>query len=293
MRETAADSQPGERLTRRGLLAAGGAGVAALWLGPEWTVVDGVAEAATRNAHLRRSGWLQTTERQIRGSVDGRSFGLAVDGVEDLPIAAELPALRDHDAAFAIGFAGPAGLPQGSWSLDHADLGTFALFVAPVGRTFDGRQRYEAVVDRTVIVAGVTDVGEAPEPARIAPERAEPPTPPADVAVAPPGGPAPRAARRKVARPRVRSLKLTGRGRRSVVTEIVWANAGSATAVHGLLMSRGRVVARAGGRVRRLARLRMRLTARGALRRGRYELRLTVVDRDGRVTRIRRTVRVP
>lgn len=293
MHETAADSEPRDRLTRRGLLAAGGVGVAALWLGPEWTVVDGVAEAATRNAELRRSGWLQTTERQMRGSVDGHGFGLAVERIGDLPIASELPALREHDAAFTVGFVGPAGLPQGSWSLEHAELGAFPLFIAPAGRTFDGRQRYEAVVDRTVIIAGVTDTEEAPEPGTIAPERAELPAPPANLAVPPPVGPAPRPARRKLVRPQVRRLTVTGRGRRSVVTEIVWANAGSATAVHGLLMSRGRVVARAGGKVRRLSRLRMRLTARGALRRGRYELRLTVVDRSGRVTRIRRTVRVP
>jgi hypothetical protein len=300
MRETAADPQPRDRLTRRSLLAAGGAGVAALWLGPEWTVIDGVAEAATRNAELRRSGWLQSTERQVRGAVDGRRFGLYVESVEDLPIAVELPALRDHDAAFAVGFVGPAGLPQGSWSLDHAELGAFPLFVVPVGRAFDGRQHYEAVIDRTVMIAGVTDLDDAPgratsvpEARTVAPERTEQPVPPANVAVPPPAGPAPRSARRAVARPRVRRVTVTGRGRRSMVTEIVWANAGRATAVHGLLMSRGRVVARAGGRVRRLSRLRMRLTARGALRRGRYELRLTVVDRGGRVTRIRRTVRVP
>lgn len=296
MRETSDDRQPADRLTRRGLLAAGGVGVAALWLGPEWTVVDGVAEAATHHAELRRSGWLQTSERQMWGAVDGQRFGLAVEAVEDLPIAAELPALRDHDAAFAVSFVGPAGLPQGPWSLDHPELGAFGLFVTPVERTFGGRQRYEAIVDRTVLIAGVTDADE-PTPSapsvQVAPERAELPTPPANLAVPPPSGPAPRATSRKPARPRVRSLRLKDRGRRSVVTEIVWANAGTATAVHGLLMSRGRVVARAGGRVRRLARLRMRLTARHALRRGRYELRLTVVERGGRVTRIRRTIRVP
>lgn len=293
MRETPEDRQPAQRLTRRGLLAAGGVGVAALWLGPEWTVVDGVAEAATHNAALRRSGWLQTAERQMRGAVDGQRFGLAVEGVQDLPIAAELPALRDHDAAFAVSFVGPPGLPQGPWSLDHPELGAFGLFVAPVERTFDGRQRYEAIVDRTVLIAGITDPDEPAPSVQVAPERAELPTPPAGLAVPPPVGPAPRAERRPAARPRVRSLKLTERGRRSVVTEIVWANAGTATAVHGLLMSRGRVVARAGGRVRRLSRLRMRLAARHALRRGRYELRLTVVERGGRVTRIRRTIRVP
>ncbi len=35
------------RLSRRQLLAAGGVGAAALWLGPGWKVAGGIAEAAT------------------------------------------------------------------------------------------------------------------------------------------------------------------------------------------------------------------------------------------------------
>lgn len=301
MRETSEDRQPGERLTRRGLLAAGGVGVAALWIGPEWTVLDGVAEAATRNVELRRSGWLQVTDPAVRATVGGRTAGLRLVGVDDLPVAAGNAELRDHDAAFAVRFSGPPGLEQGTWSLSHAELGTFALFVVPVERVDGDRQLYEAVVDRTVQIAGITDDPVPPaEQVVVAAERAFAPAP-VPGAIVPPaavgGTVSARAvrtpARRRPAKPRVRRVALSrGSGRRTVVAEISWADAQTVKRVHGLLVSRGRVVARAGGSVRRLARLRMRLKAHRNVPAGRYELRLTVVERSGRVTRIRRTVRV-
>ncbi|MBF6619794.1 MAG: hypothetical protein ITG02_06125 [Patulibacter sp.] len=304
MNDSIVGEQPGGRLTRRALLAAGGVGVAGLWLGPEWTVVDGVAEAATRQPELRRSGWFQVTEPALRARIDGRGVGLRLRDVSDLPIAAQLPALRDHDAAFAVRLVGPPGLGHGIWTIEHAELGAFSLFVAPVERVGGDQQLYEAIVDRTVRIVGVTDDPvPAPEALAIAEARA---TVPAVAAVAVPtataagparmarpsrpGRPARRATR---SRPRIRRLAVArSRSRRVVVAETTFENARTVVAVHALLMARGRVVARAGGPVRRASRVRLRLKGRRGVPGGRYELRLTVVERSGRVTRLRRTVRV-
>ncbi len=217
-------------------------------------------------------------------------------GVFDLPIAEQLPALRDHEAAFVVRFEGPVGLDAGIWSFEHAELGGFALFTAAVERAASGRQLYEAVVDRTVKIAGVTD-----EPVPTADQVVVPDARAAlPAASAPLVGAVPPALARtstrttRGPRPRIQRLRLSrGSGRRTVLVEATWANARHVTAVHALLVAKGRVVARAGGPVRRLARLRLRLTGRRGVPSGRYELRLTAVDRDGRVTRIRRTVRVP
>lgn len=296
MHDATAEEEPGGRLTRRGLLVAGGVGAATLWLGPEWTVVDGVAEAATNSRELRRSGWLQATDPLLRATVDGRTVSCRLTGVTDLPIAAQVPALRDHDAAFAVRFSGPAGLEQGSWGFAHSELDTFGLFVVPVDEPRGGEQAYEAIVDRTVRIAGVTDDPVPPaEQVTVPPARAAlPPATATATAVAYTGGHArPARAAGAGAAPRIRRIALERtRSRRSVVAEIAWANGGSAASVYGLLLARGRVVARAGGPVRRLSHLRMRLAGRRNVPAGRYELRLTVVDRHGRVTRIRRKVRV-
>jgi hypothetical protein len=56
---------------------------------------------------------------------------------------------------FAPLFRGPVATPlsQGMWSLNHAALGQFDLFMTPVGADQDGYY-YEAVFNRLLPVAG-------------------------------------------------------------------------------------------------------------------------------------------
>lgn len=48
---------------------------------------------------------------------------------------------------FTLFFVGPAGghLPQRTYALQHATLGTVELFIVPIGPRPDGRHVYEAV----------------------------------------------------------------------------------------------------------------------------------------------------
>lgn len=280
---------PAVRISRRHLLAAGGAGVAALWFGPGWSVDDGVAEAATLRSELRRSAWLQVTDPVVHATVDGRTAALRLTQVADLPIADQLAALRDHDGAFALRFVGPAGLPQGAWSLQQADLGTFELFVVPIERR-GSTQTYEAIVDRTVRIAGVNeDPVPAPRQITVPEARAEQPAP----AVGATGPGAPRSSRTvRASKPRLRRVALRrGASGRVILAELALADATTVGSVHGLLFARGKVVARTSVAVRRPGRVPLRFAGRRTLPRGRYELHLTLVARNGRVTRIRKKVR--
>lgn len=66
--------------------------------------------------------------------------------VEDFP---SNKALVAPDECFRLLFSGPAdtSLGQGTYHLDHAALGTFALFIVP-GNPVDGKRPYEAVFNR-------------------------------------------------------------------------------------------------------------------------------------------------
>jgi hypothetical protein len=83
----------------------------------------------------------------------GSRFALRADEV----VAVELLEVDDTDgrsgelpqqsrAAFSIVFLGPREpvLPQRIYRLEHAELGTFDLFLVPIGRD-DAGVRYEAV----------------------------------------------------------------------------------------------------------------------------------------------------
>ncbi len=47
---------------------------------------------------------------------------------------------------FSLIFLGPAGqhLPQATYTLRHAELGTLDVFLVPIGPAADGRHQYEA-----------------------------------------------------------------------------------------------------------------------------------------------------
>jgi hypothetical protein len=278
------------RLSRRHLLAAGGAGVAALWLAP----IGGVAEAATLRPELKRATWIGLGDPVVTADVGGRPVALRLVEAADLPVAAALPALQGHDGAFALRFTGPTDLPEGICALRHAELGSFDLFLAPVGAG-EGR-RYEAIIDRTVRVAGVNEEG---VPTRVSVPDARGAAPrddaPAAVAVTAAGAPVNPAAapRRRVARPRVRRLHARrAASRRSAIIDLLVADLGTTRTVNALLLQRGRVVGRGTLAVRSGRPLRVRLAARDSLPLGRHELVLTLVDAQGRITRVRRRVRL-
>lgn len=281
------------RLSRRRLLATGGVGAAALWLGPGLQLLDGIAEAAPLQPQLRRSTWLQVTDPAFSATADGRAAALRLTEVGDLPIASVLPDLRDHDGAFALRFSGPTGLAAGQVELRHASLGRFDLYLGPVDRDA-GTQVYEAIVDRTIRVAGVNEEG-VPAPVAVPEARGAQPQATAVAGPGPGSGPAPSAKvgpSGKAASPRVRRLELRrGSTRRTIVAELALAEAAEAASVHALLFAHGKLVARTTVDVRAPQRIRMRFLGRRGLARGRYELHLTVVARNGRITRLRRKVR--
>jgi hypothetical protein len=279
------------RLDRRQLLAAGGAGIAALWLAP----IGGVAEAATLRPELKRTTWLGLADPGVTASVDGRRTALRLVEVADLPIATTIPALRGHDGAFALRFTGAPGLEQGTHALEHTELGAFELFLVPVGSAGPGR-RYEAIVDRTVRIAGVNEEG-APVHVSVPEARAEQPAAgaPAAPVVTAAGVPVSRvaAAPRARRRPRLRRLAVRrATNRRSATIELSVASLGTTRTLNALLLRRGRVVGRGASTVRAGRPLRVRVAARRVLDRGQHELVLTLVDGEGRIVRIRRRVRL-
>lgn len=79
--------------------------------------------------------------------------------VEDFPTR---EALTTPDECFRLLFSAPAetSLQQGTYDVDHAALGTFALFIVP-GNPVDGKRYYEAVFNRQ---SGYVAPSAAPSP---------------------------------------------------------------------------------------------------------------------------------
>ena len=82
-----------------------------------------------------------------------QKFDVRLDGVE--PIALELVSVTDLGAArqegmrrpFSLLFLGPVSnqyLPQGTYRLQHEQMGALDLFIVPLGPQ-QGRMRYEAI----------------------------------------------------------------------------------------------------------------------------------------------------
>lgn len=131
-------------LSRRTFLRNGAAATAAALLGAQpWSA----AQAAAAGAHLRRSSYLGLVGQSFRaGSVE-----LCLRSVADVAGAKQAKSLAGSDNAFVLTFSGPRNAPlaAGTYKLRHGRLGTFELFISPVGQPGADR-RYEAVVDRSV-----------------------------------------------------------------------------------------------------------------------------------------------
>lgn len=80
------------------------------------------------------------------------AFRVLPEGAEPLSFElVEVAALGTPGAEgreqFSLLFRGPAEplLAQSLWPMEHEELGTFELFLVPVGPDAEGRHRYEAV----------------------------------------------------------------------------------------------------------------------------------------------------
>jgi hypothetical protein len=281
-------------LDRRGLFQAGAAGAAAVAVAGGFQLTEGVALAAPLPDHLRRSAWSGLADGTFELLAGDRALPLRLTAVADLPVATSIAALRGHDGAFLLQFDGPAGVAAGAHRLRHARFGEFELFVAPVARDAATRA-YEAIVDRTIRIAGVNEEPVVVDPARVVQPAGGPsPATGAPGAVATPGTPRPDARRRPRA---TRVAVRRGVARRVAVADLALADAGAIVSASAALRRDGRIVARAAARPRSGPggrRLRLRFAAgRGrTLARGRHELAVTLVARDGTRTTIRRAVTV-
>ena len=87
------------------------------------------------------------TDFLIQAGAAGILF-MRLTQIEDLP-GNEI--LHAPDECFGLTFLAPAGtwLPQHTYQVEHAALGTFPLFLVPVDRrTIDGPAYYQAVINR-------------------------------------------------------------------------------------------------------------------------------------------------
>jgi hypothetical protein len=143
-------------LTRRRLVQVGGAAAVGLALGSAATARAATLISSAAPAHLRRSSYARLQGSALTATSAGDSkVTLRLAEVADLARARSDKALKGSDAAFALALTGPVSAPlSGSvHELRHASLGTFALFLAPVGRPTKTEQSYEIVVDRSLAIA--------------------------------------------------------------------------------------------------------------------------------------------
>jgi hypothetical protein len=241
-------SQPTETpgVTRRSLLRTGGAATLVALVGTRPWSVAAAAAADSAPAYLRRSSYLPLVGETFR--VGTRSLRLDEVGGE-------------REDVFGLTFSGDP-LEQGIHNLRHPQLGTFALFIAPVGAAVDK----QIVVDRSVKLSEA--IAAAGSPPVVAP-----PAAPAATA-------APAAARVKGHKPLVRQARLrrAGHGLRCELTL-----RRPVKRVELRLLRSGRTVAR-GAKKLHGDRLSLRLATRHRMPAGEYDLLVVTTDLEGRVT---------
>jgi hypothetical protein len=110
----------------------------------EWIVLENLTYA-TFSAHLGE------TFQVHRGSADAIAVELiqATDRGRSAPAEDQAVAVPQESESFSIIFLGPPDrmLSQGTYRFEHAHIGSFPLFVVPIG-TANGRIQYEAVFNR-------------------------------------------------------------------------------------------------------------------------------------------------
>lgn len=262
---------PPTPLTRRRLLRDGATGTAALLLATRWEVLDSAAIGAPISPVVRRSTWAALVGQAV--TVGGTE--LRVIDVLDLPVAAQIAELRGHDGAFVVRFSGAPGLTAATHAVSGPNDLAADLFLAPTDAASQP-QIYEAVVDRTIRIAGINDEG-APVPV---------PAPPART-----GAAAAASARPLVVRtPRLRAAKVRRRSARRAVVELSLSNTRDVATVRASLLQGRRAVARASTQRSTPHDVRLSLVGREALKPGRYRLVVRLVAKNGAVTTVRRSV---
>jgi hypothetical protein len=267
----------GSELTRRRVVQAGAAGAATLWLGTLDRLGGTARAGGVPTSGLRRSTYLNLPTSNFTASADGSSHQIELVSVDDLPVAASVPSLRNSDDAFSLRFRGDArdAFDDGIWQLNHPNLGRTALFIEPIEKRSDS-QDYEVIVDRTVRIPGINDEG-APDPVN-------------------PGARASTTARPSLGdgrlAPRLRRVALSrSTSGRKLLAEVSLANAAGVRTLQATLLRRGKAVATASASPRRGKAL-LRFGAKAPLRGASYELLLVAIDADGKATQMRKAARL-
>lgn len=248
-------------LTRRQAIQAGGSAATAAFLFLHWPAAAGAASREAPN-YLLRSAWRDLQAPHLRA---GPSI-LKLERVGDLSAAPTVPALRNSQDAFSLVLSGPRGLGTGGKPLrmSHSGLGTFDLFVSPIG---DGR--YEAVVNR--VMSNRESRRTPPRPSRRRPAPGAASTGTAAPAAEP---------KRKRAIRKVRAARKRG-GAKVVVDLAPSARVEELT----VWLRRGdKVVAAATKNVSGDKRAALTLKRRKRLRKGNYEIYVMATERDGEQT---------
>ncbi|MDX6655536.1 MAG: hypothetical protein QOH62_329 [Solirubrobacteraceae bacterium] len=235
-------------VTRRSLLRTGGTATLVAIVGTRpWSIATAAA-AESSPAYLRRSSYLPLVGDTFRVG----NGSILLDEVSG-----------DREDVFGLTFSGDP-LEQGIHNLRHPQLGTFSLFIAPVGGAVDK----QVVVDRSVKLSQATAAAGAP-PVVAAPV----PTAPAAYAV-------PAAAQAKGHQPLFRHAKLrrAGHGLRCELTL-----RRPVKRVELRLLRSGRTLARASKKLHG-DHLSLRLATRHRLPAGQYDLLVVTTDLKGRVT---------
>ena len=153
------DGDPG--LTRRRLVQAGGAAAVGLMLG---AVPAGAAAKPVSNtapAYLRRSSYARLKGTALTATdARGAKVTLRIAEIADLARARVEKSIAGRDDAFALTLTGArSALLDGSiHELRHASMGSFSLFLVPVGRPSKTEQSYEVVVDRSMAIASASAI---------------------------------------------------------------------------------------------------------------------------------------
>jgi hypothetical protein len=127
---------PGRGVTRRRLLATGGAAGAAAAFG-------GLRLPA--NARAADQGVPDYLVRSPYMALSTPNFAVAATSAK-LTAVTDLPGLEGSEDAFSLTFATSGPIEPGIQAFSHPDLGQFELFIAPVERS----GAYEVVVNRSV-----------------------------------------------------------------------------------------------------------------------------------------------
>jgi hypothetical protein len=131
------------RFTRGGFLKAGGAAVASVGVGSVAHAAAGGGAARDSLAHLRRA----TYEPLLRSTFHVQHPHGAIDA--ELTEVTGLTPARKEGEAFSLVFETKRDerITQGTYTLKHPAMGTFSLFLVPIGKARRGYQ-LETVVNR-------------------------------------------------------------------------------------------------------------------------------------------------